>query len=61
MSKKVLFILCFSIALFLCQTVVYSAINSTMNITGSSIARAEADVRITNLKLNEISNNGYNM
>lgn len=58
MSKKVLFILCFSIALFLCQTVVYSAINSTMSITGSSIARADADVRITNLKLNEISNNG---
>lgn len=58
MNKRFLFILIFSIGLFLCQTVVYSAINSTMSITGSSIARAESDVRITNLKVSEKYNTG---
>lgn len=58
MNKRFLFVLFFSIVLFLCQTVVYSAINSTMNISGSSIARAESDVRINKVTLNENLNSG---
>ena len=39
------------------QTVVYSAINSTMTIKGDAYARVDADVRITNFKLSSSSSN----
>ena len=39
------------------QTVVYSAINSTMTINGDAYARVDADVRITNFKLSSSSSN----
>ena len=37
------------------QTIVYSALSSTMTITGDAYARAVKDVRITNFKLNIMS------
>ena len=43
------FVLCF-------QTIAYSAINSTLNIKGDAYARAEADVRITNFRLANLTN-----
>mgnify|MGYP003306695441 CR=1 FL=1 len=43
------FVLCF-------QTIAYSAINSTLNIQGDAYARAEADVRITNFRLANLTN-----
>ena len=45
------------IACFLFQTIAYSAISSTMKITGSSYARVEKNIRITEFKLNELSTN----
>ena len=39
------------------QTIVYSALSSTMTITGDAYARAVKDVRITNFKLNSSSIN----
>ena len=39
------------------QTIVYSALSSTMTITGDAYARAVKDVRITNFKLNSSSTN----
>lgn len=52
-NKKYTLILLFFIILFCCliQTMVYSAINSTMNIKGVAYARVEADVRITDFRL----------
>ena len=43
------FVLCF-------QTIAYSAINSTLNIKGDAYARVEADVRITNFRLANLTN-----
>ena len=50
--------ICFLIAFFFCiLTVAYSAIYSTMSITGNAYARVVADVRITDFNLKE-SNGG---
>ena len=52
-NKKLKFISLIFLSLFVlfCQTIVYSAINSTMIIKGNAYARAEADVRITDFIL----------
>ena len=41
---------------FAFSTIAYSAINLTMNISGSAFARVEADIRITNFKLSANNN-----
>lgn len=57
-NKKLKFISLIFLSLFVlfCQTIVYSAINSTMSIRGDAYARAEADVRITNFRLASATN-----
>ena len=45
----------FFFVLFL-QTIVYSAINSTMNVTGDAYARSDADIRITDFKVGTLNN-----
>ena len=48
---KLLSLLFIVLFVFISQTIVYSAINSTMIIKGNAYARAEADVRITDFIL----------
>lgn len=49
--------ICFLIAFFFCfLTVAYSAIYSTMSITGNAYARVDADVRITGFRLSSTNN-----
>lgn len=52
-------VLLFFFVLFF-QTIVYSAINSTLNISGDAIARSEADVRITDFRLASTTNSVSN-
>ncbi len=56
-NKKLKLFLILSIILFcyLFSTIVYSAISSTVKITGDAYARPVKDVRITNFKLNSLS------
>ena len=51
---KNLFII-IAILIFICQTIVYSALSTTMNISGKGFAKIQTDVRITNLKIKELS------
>ena len=52
-----LFSLIFLILFCVCfQTIVYSALNSTMKITGNAYARIEADVRITDFGIASVNN-----
>lgn len=44
-----------TIIIFLCQTIAYSALSTTMNISGKGFAKIQSDVRITNLKIKEMS------
>ena len=44
-----------AILIFICQTIVYSALSTTMNISGKGFAKIQTDVRITNLKIKELS------
>lgn len=49
------------LAIFICftfSTIAYSAISSTMNISGDAVARVDADVRITGFKLSSSESNG---
>ena len=39
------------ITIFICQTVAYSALSTTMNISGKGFAKIQTDVRITDLKV----------
>ena len=57
-NKKLKFISLIFLSFFVlfCQTIVYSAINSTMSIRGDAYARAEADVRITDFRLASATN-----
>lgn len=43
------------ITIFICQTVAYSALSTTMNISGKGFAKIQTDVRITDLKVKELS------
>ena len=40
---------------FIAQTIAYSAISTTMTIKGDSYAKIQSDIRITNVKIKEIS------
>lgn len=56
MKKKKLLVIIISI--FTClffQTIAYSALSTTMTVTGKAFARVEADVRVTNFKIKEIN------
>lgn len=55
--KKLISIICMILFIFLSQTIVFSALNSTMNITGKAYARVEADIRITDFQIENVSNN----
>ena len=56
-KKLKLFSLIFMVLfVFVSQTIVYSAINSTMTIKGDAYARAEEDVRITDFRLATTNN-----
>lgn len=55
-TKTIIFLLFCILTLFCINTIVYSAFSSTMNITGIAKSRVEADVRITNFSLYEVSN-----
>lgn len=58
MKNKKLLIIIFAIfsSLFF-QTIAYSALSSTMIVTGKAFARVEADVRITDFRIKEITGN----
>ena len=58
MKNKKLLIIIFAIfsSLFF-QTIAYSALSSTMTVTGKAFARVEADVRITDFRIKEITGN----
>ena len=49
-TKNILLLL--AIITFIGQTIVYSALSTTMNITGVGYARVESNIRITNFKIN---------
>ena len=53
-------IFCISILLF-GESIVYSALNSTMRITGSAIVRVDEDTRITGISLDNVSNDGLEL
>ena len=53
-------IFCISILLF-GESIVYSAFNSTMRITGSAIARVEEDTRITGIRLDSVESDGLEL
>ena len=58
MKKKQYKILTLILAIILCcffSTIAYSAVYSTMNITGIAYARVVKDVRITDFKINDLS------
>lgn len=56
-STKTIIALLFCIfSLFCLSTIAYSAFSSTMNITGMAKSRVEADVRITDFSIHEVSN-----
>lgn len=60
--NKFLYMLFSTILCFFVQTMVFSAINSTVKITGNAYARVDADVRITGFKVYSVSpdaNSGY--
>ena len=62
-NKKIRFILlaimCFS--LFYFQTMVYSALNSTMGIAGDAYVRVDADIRVSGINLVGVENNGLEL
>ena len=58
MKKKQYKILTLILAIILCcffSTIAYSAVYSTMNVTGIAYARVVKDVRITDFKINDLS------
>ena len=56
-KNKTIILIIFSIILvILFSTIAYSAFSSTMNITGTAHARVEANVRITDFKLESTTN-----
>lgn len=58
MSKKQFYIIIATIfVIFLSQTIVYAALSTTIKVTGDAYARVDADVRITNFELSELSEN----
>lgn len=54
-QKKIIFLFCMILIVFLSQTIVYSAMYSTMEISGLAYARPIKDVRITDFKVSEES------
>ena len=51
---------CIFLLVFGCS-IAYSALSATMTITGDAIARIESDIRITNISLDSVSNNGLEL
>ena len=62
-NKKIRFILlaimCFS--LFYFQTMVYSALNSTMGIAGDAYVRVDADIRVSSINLVGVENSALEL
>lgn len=54
--KKIISLVVAILLLFCIQTIAYSAINGTLTVKGDAYARAEADVRITNFRLANLTN-----
>ena len=54
-KKFISFVILFFFVLCM-QTIVYSAINSTLKIKGDAYARVDSDVRITNFSLYRVDN-----
>ena len=53
-------IFCISILLF-GESIAYSALNSTMMITGDAIARVEDEIRITSISLDGVESGGLEL
>ena len=54
--KKFILLIIISLSIFYLQTVAYSAMSSTLSITGNAMARVAADVRITGFRLASTNN-----
>lgn len=54
-NKKLLIIIVAIFSSLFFQTIAYSALSSTMTVTGKAFARVEADVRITDFRIKEIT------
>ena len=54
--KKFIYLVLLFFFILSFQTIVYSAINGTMSVSGDAVARAEADVRITDFRLSTTNN-----
>ena len=57
-NKKFILLIMLLLSFFTFQTVVYSSVSSTFNITGSAAARVAADVRVTGFRIASATNNG---
>ena len=57
-TKKFILLIMLLLSIFTFQTIVYSAVSSTFNITGSAVARVAADVRITGFRIASTTNSG---
>ena len=55
-SKKFLLIVLFLLVII--STVGYSALATSVSITSDAVFRVLADIRVTNIKLHEVKNNG---
>ena len=53
-NNFILLIFC-TISLLFIQTIAYSALSSTMKITGNAYARVDADIRVTDFLINSVS------
>lgn len=49
--KKFILLIFILLSVFYIQTIAYSALSATLNITGDAVARVAADVRITGFRI----------
>ena len=56
--KKFILLIFILLSVFYIQTIAYSALSATLNITGDAVARVAADVRITGFRIASTTNNG---
>lgn len=54
--RKITFIIITIFCIFFIQTIAYSALNSTMKISGNAYVRVETDVRITDFEIEKTNN-----
>lgn len=57
-NKKFILLIMLLLSFFTFQTVVYSSVSSTFNITGSAAARVATDVRVTSFRIASATNSG---